>query len=265
MKIYADMLFAINFSMDFISLFVTATVLKRKIHKKRTLIASVIGGLYGVLEIICSFKPIISAFLAITVSVLMCFVAYYEKNPKRFAGICILYWGVGACLGGFMSLFYSLLNRILADYIKNYSYSEVYTGARFFIISALAILVSMVLGRLFNKEKNIKSTRIDVVLNKKSFNLTALCDSGNLLTEPISGKAVVLVSSETMLGKEIASSPDIRKRYIPYYGVENEGMLKGVVPEKILINGSEKTAVVASIENKNFAGYEACAPMSLVV
>lgn len=264
MKIYADMLFAINFSMDFISLFITASIMRRKIHKKRTLLASAIGGLYGVFEIICSFKPWVSALLAVLVSILMCFIAYFEKSIKRFVGMFVVYWGVGACLGGFMSVFYSLLNKLLADYINDYTYNKVYTGARFFIVSALAILISMLLGRFFTNEKQIKSVPIEIIVKDRSFSITALCDSGNLLTEPISGKAVVLVCNETELGKEILSTPDIYKRYIPYTGVGGEGMLKGIIPKTIKINGLERVAVVASIEKKDFAGYEACVPMSLV-
>ncbi len=264
MKIYADMLFAINFSMDFVSLFITASIVRRKIYKKRMLIASAIGGLYGVFEVILSVGPIISAILAIVSSFLICFVAYFKKSIKRFTAMYVIYWGVSACLGGFMSVLYSFLNKILAQYIENYTYTTVYTGARFFIISALAILISVLLGRFFTAEKEIKSAQIMVKIENEEFSLVGLCDSGNLLREPISGKSVILISENSAIGRKILEMPDIFKRYIPYSAVGGEGLLKGIAPSLIRVNGVEKSAIIASIDKKDFAGYEACVPASLV-
>lgn len=263
-KIYVDMLFAINFSMDLISLYITASIMRKKVFKKRMLASAIIGGVYGVLSVIWNLSAVFSAILSVFVSLLMCFVSYYEKNIKRLTGIYVVYWGISACLGGFMSVLYSFLNKLLSEYIKNYSYTQVYTGARFFVILAISIIASMLFGRFFSTEKEIRSASIDVIINEKSFSVNALCDSGNLLTEPLSGKGVVLVSLETALGAEIESVPDIYKRYIPYTSVGAEGIIKGVLPKSIKINGEEKNAIIASVSKKSFAGYEACVPKSLV-
>ena len=127
MKIYADMLFAINFSMDLVSLFITASIVRRKIHKKRMLISSAIGGLYGVLEVILPLSPVISAILGILVSFLMCFIAYFEKSIKRFTAMYVIYWGVSASLGGFMSVLYSFLNNeeIHITYVVKFDHENI--------------------------------------------------------------------------------------------------------------------------------------------
>lgn len=264
MKIYADMLFAINFSMDLVSLFLSASIMKRKIHKKRILIASAIGGAYGVLDVILTLNSAISVVLGVFVSFLMCFIAYFEKSIKRFTALYVIYWGVSASLGGFMSVLYSFLNKILAKYIENYNYTTVYTGARFFVIASLSILASVLIGRVFSSEKDIKSAEVLVKIEEKEYCFGALCDSGNLLREPLSGKSVILISSGTQLGKKILQLPDIKKRYIPYSAVGGEGLLKGISPAFVSINGNEVSAIVASIDKNDFAGYEACVPTALM-
>lgn len=264
MKIYADMLFAINFSMDLVSLFITASIVRRKIHKKRMLISSAIGGLYGVLEVILPLSPVISAILGILVSFLMCFIAYFEKSIKRFTAMYVIYWGVSASLGGFMSVLYSFLNKILAKYIEDYNYTTVYTGARFFIIVSLSILLSVLVGRFFTFEKEIESVIIKANIEGEEYSFSALCDSGNLLKEPISGKSVILVSSNTPVGQKITEMPDIFKRYIPYSSVGGKGLLKGVLPNSISVNGSEISAIIASVDKNDFAGFDACIPTSLI-
>lgn len=164
-----------------------------------------------------------------------------------------------------MSVLYSFLNDLLSEYIENYSYEEVYTGARFFIILALAIIASIAFGRIFSKEKSISSVQINVTMEEKEYSLTALCDSGNLLNEPISGKAVILVTEKSELGTKINTIPEIFKRFIPYKSAGGGGMLKGIIPQKIVINEQECSAIIAPISNTDFAGYEACVPASLIV
>ena len=264
MKIYADVLFAINFSMDLISLFITSLILRRKASKKRFLLSAAMGGLYGVLAVILPLNTITSGIFSVIVSLIMCYISFFEKSIKRLTGLYIIYWGASACLGGIMSVLYSFLNKLLAEYIENFSYSNVYTGARFFVVAILSILISIILSRFFTTEKSIKFAKISVKIDKKEFELNALCDSGNLLTEPISGKSVILVSEKSDLANEINKIPDIYKRYIPFSSVGGEGMIKGVLPKLLIVNGVQRDAIIAPISKRDFAGYEACVSMALV-
>lgn len=264
MTVYVDVLFAVNFSMDFISLFICAVVMKRKIYKRRMLAAAAIGGIYGVFEVLCTMRTLIAAIVAVLVSFIMCFIAYYEKSIKRFTLMYVMYWGVSATLGGVMSLFYNFLNKILAEQIKNYSFAKVYTGARFFIIAALTAIVSMLFGRFYSSKKDVKHSHLEIKMNGNIYELDALCDSGNMLTEPISGKSVILVAKGSNIGKASENAPLKSRRYIPYSAVGGDGVITGVLPEYVKIDGSMANAVIASVEKKDFAGYEAIVPLSLV-
>ena len=264
MTVYVDVLFAVNFSMDFISLFICAVVMKRKIYKWRMLLAAAIGGIYGVFEVLCTMHALIAAIVAVLVSFIMCFVAYYEKSIKRFTLMYIMYWGVSATLGGVMSLLYNFLNKILAEQIKNYSFAKVYTGARFFIIASLTAIVSMLFGRFYSSKKDVKHAHLEIKMDGKIYEFDALCDSGNMLIEPISGKSVILVTKSSDIGRAIGNVSPKSRRYIPYSAVGGDGVITGALPEYAKIDGSMADAVIAPIEKKNFAGYEAIVPLSLV-
>ena len=264
MKIYVDMLFAINFSMDFVSLFLPHKLLHKRLFKKRILFSSAIGGLYGVFSVLADLTSIISLLISVLVSFLMCFICFGNTKGKRFIGAYAVYWGVSVCLGGFMSLLYSFLNKVLADYIEKNSYTTAYNGARFFIILAISIMASLLLTRALNTERKIKEAEVKIEYGEKEFILSGLCDSGNLLVEPMSGKAVVLISNETVLGKEIEALSDIYKKYIPYDGIGGHGFVKGIKPKSIKINNEEKSAIIAPMKKSDFGGYEACIPMMLI-
>lgn len=264
MTVYADVLFAVNFSMDFISLFICSLIMKRKNSKKRILISSAIGGAYGVFEVLVTMKPVLSAFVSVLVSFVMCFITYYEKNVKRFTAMYVMYWAVSATLGGVMSVLYGFFNKLLYENIKNHSFEKVYTGARFFVIASLAAIAAMLFGKIYSSKKDIKQAHVEVKIGNEIFNFDGLCDSGNMLTEPISGKSVILVSKTSDVGKAVAHIPIKYVRYIPYSAVGGDGVISGARPSSVKVDGSMVDAIIAPIDKRNFAGYEALVPASLL-
>ena len=46
--LYGDVLFLVNFSMDFLTLYITALILHRSVKKRRFVLSAAIGGVYGV-------------------------------------------------------------------------------------------------------------------------------------------------------------------------------------------------------------------------
>ncbi|MBQ8545897.1 MAG: sigma-E processing peptidase SpoIIGA [Clostridia bacterium] len=262
--LYADVLFAINFSMDFLALFICSIILHKKLLRKRIVIAALLGGLFGVFEVILPINQILSILLSVLVAFFMCLIAFFEKSAKRIIITNLMYWGVSAGLGGVMSLLYSILNKLLAEVIANYSQTTAYNGARFFIIAAITAIVSIIFSRIFTSKKDVSSTEITVRLDEIDFKMNALCDSGNMLCDPILSKPVILVSCESKIGKIITSKEDKRKRFIPYSDVSSSGILKGIIPEMVKIGDNIVDAVIAPIEKKDFAGYEALVPSKLL-
>lgn len=262
--LYADVLFAINFSMDFLALFICSIILHRKSSKLRMVLASVLGAIFGVIEIIFSWSLILTAILSVIVSIVMCIVAFFEKNIKRFTFTVIMFWIVSMALGGVMSFLYSILNKALASVIENFSPIVTYNGARFFIIISITAIVGIMFSRIFVTKKDVKSIDVTVTIDKNEYKITALCDTGNMLTEPISAKPVILVCEGTEVGKRILEIDDHYKRYIPYSDASSTGMLKGYIPKKIYVGDNLVDAVVATIKKDKFAEFDGLVPMSLV-
>lgn len=260
MVLYADVLFAINFSMDFLAIFLTSIFMHFKIHKLRIILSSLIGATYGVVQIFFNLNLFFTTVVCVGFAVIMILVAFPEIMPKK-AGIAVaMYIFLSTALSGMMSLLYALFNKLLASFIANYSYEGAYSGARIFIIIGLTAIASIVFGRILTSKKEIKSAELFVEYKHQSFKMTGLCDSGNLLKEPFSGKCVILVGEESQLGKEILAAEELTKKYIPYKDINGEGLLKGIVPGKIKINGNLTDAVIATVKNKDFNGYDALIP-----
>lgn len=263
MNLYVDILFGINFSMDFLALFVTSLITHKKIYKARMLIASSVGALYAVLSVIWQMNFLLDIALCILVAVIMCLISFYEKRIGKLLLTSTIYWGVSATLGGIMSLLYTQLNKILSSFITEYTYESTYQGARFIIIVGITALASIIFGKILTYKKEEKSVQIEVTVNGEKYKMTGFCDSGNLLTDPFTGKGVILVSENSKIGDVILKISDLHKRYIPYNDVSGSGMVKGIVPNKTVINDSEVEAIIATVKKDEFNGYEALVPTSL--
>ena len=264
MILYADILFAINFSMDFLALFICSIILHKKLNKKRIIIASFLGAIFGVFEVIVQLNQVVSILVSVLIAIIMCLISFFEINLKRIIVTNLTYWGVSACLGGVMSLLFTFFNKIFGEYIQKYSQENVYNGARFFIIASLTAIVSIMFTRIFTTKKDIKATEITIKVDKKEYKIEALCDSGNMLCDPILVKPVILVTDNSKIGKMIKNKDDIKKRYIPYSDVSGSGILKGIVPESVVVGNNVVDAIIAPIEKNDFAGYEALVPANLV-
>ncbi len=261
--LYADILFIINFSMDFLGLFICSKVMQYKATRGRILLASLIGGLYGVASMVVKLEFVWNCILCVMFAAIMSVVCFKEKNFSRWIALILMYIFISATLGGLMSIVYTFLNNVISLITVENTYVT-YGGARLFIIIGLTSTISLIFSRILLKRKNIEFVELSIKMKSSSYTLKGLCDSGNLLVEPFSGKGVILVSEDSLLGKEISSINDYKVKYIPFRDVSGEGILKGVLPKEIKINGKTTDAIVATTKKNNFNGYDALVPKTVL-
>ena len=79
-EVYADLLFLINFSMDYLCLYICAHVLHRKIALLKMLIASSLGGIYSIVSLFYNTNTLVSIIIDLCVCLIMCSVAFARKE-----------------------------------------------------------------------------------------------------------------------------------------------------------------------------------------
>lgn len=198
MTVYGDLLFLINFSMDFLCFYLSCLLLRERIKVFRVCLSSALGGVYSVMALFVEVDGIFAFLIDISVLLLMCFVAYFEKGITFWSLIkrVGLYFIVSSLLGGFMTAVFSLVNRleILGEDVA------LEEGLDVWIFAALALISSMLTlkgGAIFRTSGVKKEALIEISEQNMSAKLRALVDSGNLAYEPISGKSVIFVSLDS--------------------------------------------------------------------
>ena len=194
-NIYVDILFLVNFSMDYLCLYITGRILNLSLSLKRLLIASALGGVYSVLSLFLPFSSSAVFFLDIAICVIISAVVFHRK--KHFAGTLLsslLYFTVSMTVGGVMTALFNLLNKLDLpfDGLENDSLSV----WGFAILAIAAGVISIFGGNYIFKKKEIRDCTLTLTFNKKTVTLDAFSDSGNLLCDAISGKPVIIVDKQ---------------------------------------------------------------------
>lgn len=240
--IYIDVLFLVNFVMDYITMLIVGTIFRVKPKKGRTAVSAIIGAVYacGIFFADISFLSSVTAKAA--VCMLMVFTAFTPRNGKEFIKYVVAYLGATILLGGtiFMLFYVTDTGSKAGAAVKN--------GAVYFNISIFWLFVSAgtayLFLRIFIKHIKAAQTRrfydIEICAWGHIIRVNALVDTGNSLTEPITKLPVIIVEEGVFGGLEL--NTEMSGTYIiPYnaLGTQN-GVLLGFKPEYVRIIDERK-------------------------
>ena len=186
--VYADIYFLVNFSMDFLALFLVARLLDRKIALLRFILAAALGGIYACVALFLPVSGLFSFLIDAVACVMMTFLAVGGRRRIKDTLIFSLVFGaVSILLGGAMTALFNLFNKIGLD--KLFGDSGGGDGISVWLFLILAIisgLISAFGGRFFKRRSTRRQGKIAISYAGTTIKLDCLLDSGNLLREPIS-------------------------------------------------------------------------------
>lgn len=189
------------------------------------------------------------------------------------SGVCALSAGLAVCAWLAQEPLVKISERFLGMHSGVYAAS--FASVLFFWTVSLA---AVILRRLARSRKRV---RVYIKTARGEARLTALRDSGNLLTEPVSGLPVIIARAEAVaeaappavlyaLGceqvpgawapgadgaKAEGGEPQQERIYpIAYRSLGGSGALYGFEPRLCLVNGSRYRCVVALCRSASFAG-----------
>ena len=251
-EVYADLLFLINFSMDYLCLYICARVLHRRIGLFRTILSATIGGLYSIFALLTNIEGIAALIIDICVCIIMCAIVFAER--KRAASstlLCsFLYLGISMMTGGAMTAVFHLLNRL--DLPIDSIDEDGISPYVFIILAVISGLITLRSGELVSKRSTVKTCTLTIDHNGKSIEFCALSDSGNLVKDPLSNKPIIVVDRQIL-----ASIVDINifdkfqsgvppedhgykgMRIIPIKTASGSSLLVAFSPDKITIEAHD--------------------------
>lgn len=259
--VYADVLFVINFALDFLILWTTAKFGHFTTTRLRLVMGASLGAFYGVLVIYPSLSVFYSISIKLLFSLFVVALTFPGLTIRKFLQATSFFYLIsfamaGAMLGG---------SSILSQNATVFAGVDVKTSG-LFLAGIVALILSFWGIRHLKKNWRTSQFRIpvQVFLGSRSLVVEALIDTGNDLRDPISHQPVMIVEYQAI--KEIIpsdfrtqferySSSDTTKilerleesalmpriRLIPFSSIgKHHGMLIGFKPDMLVILGKKR-------------------------
>ncbi len=256
-EVYGDLYILINGCMDFLCLYLTASLLHLRIRRMRAVSAAAFGGCYALASLLLNAQGIPGLLLDFAAALLMCLLAFASRTLRfrsllRYTAVCFF---VSMLLGGSMTALYAVLNRLSLPF-------ELLEGEGasvwlFALVTVLSTLVAALGGRWWGISESVKSVTLHVRLYGRETVLHAMVDTGNLLRDPVSGKSVIVAEADCILPllppslaeaikrggvsaiQDYESAKDIR--LIPSRGATGTALLPSLLPERVLVEEGKRS------------------------
>lgn len=250
--VWGDLLFFVNFCMDFQCLFLTAKLLRRPFAVWRGVLASAFGALYAVAALFWQGGGLTALAADLLVGYLMCLAVFLEKDLKirRILIPFGVYFGVSFAVGGAMSAMAALLSRVELPAMDTATVSS----PLFFLLAAAGGAATLFWGRFCQRRAKGVRARLRVLWEGREVCLSCMVDTANLLRDPVSGKCVAVVAAERReailppaLAAVVARGDPCglatlpvelarRVRMLPTATVTGEGLLLAVCPDRVFVD-----------------------------
>lgn len=253
MEVYLDLVVLMNFGVDLLLLLAANRLSGQPSNAKKALLAASIGGVYAGVCLLPGCAFLSGAFWRIVSLIAMAILAFGWNRQTLELGAIFAF--LSLALGGMVVL----LGR---------------GGITSVLLSALLLAMLCFVG--FQKGRGKREyVSVEILHKEKRVCMTALCDTGNTLRDPVSGLPVLVVDATAayrLLGlEESALRQPIETisrgiypglRLIPYSAVgQTAGMLLGLRVDQLRFNGICVEQIVAFAPQRIGRGevYEALA------
>lgn len=257
MVYYVEYVFVENFIIDFILLFITGKLIKRVIIFKRLIIASLVGSLYVILTFYIGREFMTFFIVKFSISVLMIIIAFDSKGILTNIRVIICFYITSLIMVGIISaLYYLTYDKLTVNAII----MSIFTG-----YAALHFFFKEIKDRI--NRHNYKRT-VNVSIGNSSKTFRGYIDTGNELTDPMTGKHVMVVNIDCIkdiLGDELCNkimefydnkcyeslideNNSIILRIIKYNTISNSGEnMVCIVPDEIEIINNNNSIFIDAI------------------
>ena len=246
-EVYADLLFLINFSMDYLCLYICAHVLHRKVALLKMLIASSLGGIYSIVSLFYNTNTLVSIIIDLCICLIMCSVAFARKDHTLSSTLLctFLYVGISMMTGGAMTAIFNFLNRLDLP-IEKIEEDNAFPYI-FIVLAIVSGVITLRSGQILSRRSTVETCRLKISVNGKEATFIALSDSGNLVRDPLSNKPVIVVDRQALAkivdlstiesffkGDNVKPFNNLSLRRVPINTAGGPSMLIAMVPDKII-------------------------------
>ncbi len=270
--IYADVLVIINLYVTYFLLLCASFISHEKPRRARLVLSSFFGGFYSLLILIPDENSFLDFLIKVGAAVLPPLIAYGYRSRKTFLRLCISYLACNFVFAGLMFVLWYFVCPA----------GMLYDGAFvYFDIDVLTLVVFTVVCYGFMRAFDfIFKSRAPVntifycrvSLKGKQYSLKAFLDTGNSLSDPFSGKPVIIACREPFASVFDFDNPIAGEglRFVLCNTVSGKSLLPAASPDSVTVEGADifletdRVMIAFTAERLLGGDYDAILPMGLL-
>ena len=246
MRVYIDLVILLNFLIDLILIFSVALILRRQTNLIKIIKGGVIGSL-SIISLLLNINSFVLVLLKVFIALIMVIVVFGYKDIKYTIKNLFYLYTSSIVLGGFLYM----LELELCYTNKGMLFYHNGLKLNFVVLLILSPIIIYFYVRQARelKENYSKYYNIDVYLKDGSvIELTSFLDTGNKLVDPYFKRPIILVNKN----KIEFNYKNNNILMVPYDSLNNHGLLKCIVPDKIYIDkvGVKKNFLIGISEEE---------------
>ncbi len=226
-ELYIDVLFLVNFMMDYILLLLVRKMLKCTATHGNICIGAVTGSFLTCLVIVLPFSCVTLKFILfhVFVNTAMIRTGLKVKDMRNFVKALLMLYVGGFLLGGVM--------EHLKQYVKLGSMFLVTAIGAYYIVTWIWSFLSSI------QKVNQYQCSAELYMGEKKCCIRGMIDTGNGLHDPITNEPVSIVDKKTAM--EFLGDEKLEKiRYVPYHSIgRQEGMLPVIRIDKMCVESDQ--------------------------
>ncbi len=192
--VYLDLVFLLNLCVDYLMLLAAGRLAGEVLRRPRLLLGTVLGSLYACAIFLPGLGFLEHPLCRICVGVVMALAAY--GSSAHLLRCTLVFFGVSAALGGAI-----LAVTLLGGQGMTLQNGVFYSGMdlRILLLAAAGCYVALTLVFGRGAGHSLRELRTaQVRLHTRRVTLTALVDTGNTLTDPVTGRPVLVAEGEKL-------------------------------------------------------------------
>ena len=226
-ELYIDVFFLENFMMDSLLLLAVNRILRCSCAYGRIFAGAVLGSVLTCLAVAVPVPGVVRMILFhVVISSVMIRTGLRVRGGIQFAKAFLLLYLAAFAAGGIL--------QMIRPYVRRAGLLYAAAVAFYFLFTRLWEKIPA----LFRRKEQICEVSVFAAGNR--YELKALCDTGNVLKDPLTGDPVCVLdpgTAEHIFG--LSGSPE-RFRYIPYRCVGGESVMKIFRVEQMCISAGEE-------------------------
>ncbi len=265
--VYIDVLFLINFTVDYLALYLTGKILRLPLYRWRLIVVSLVGALYALWALLWCRYYVVLLSSALCVCMAGTWFAYPSAKPTHLVRNAFLFGAICAILGGSVSLLYRMLTHILGGATMHDNGIKVLV---FTLLTAVSGMLIALGNHLLTDVRGTKSVNVSIDIDGRNTRFHLFVDTGNLVREPVSGKCVIFLSrtaARRAYGERMESTafhPERRRVVMLDWGGEKR-LIFSILPDRVEADGKVVDAYVAIMPQNTLRQYDGIFPASLLV